>query len=1128
MSSSKTNFHQLVGIDVGENSVGLASIICDETGMPVAVPHLLTVIHDSGKDGMASGQTSTVSRKASGGTARRARTLLKNRRRRSRRLASELAARGYPIVPPESIKTYDEWRIRQALLAGPIADPLDSKRQLSIAIRHMANRRGWANAWISIDKYVWQEEPSKEFVQAVQQILDADRFGEIDRSQLRHQSDLAMLGLRTDERLRQRSTDYGKSPNAVRSESLLGLQRRADVVREWHQICRVQGLPDDEFLALARIAFGQERPKVPAENVGKDWLPGFKDHLRASIASLEHQEFQIRQTIADLRIREGGDEKRRLTIDEQHLIVDHLMGVTDASQAPTWAILAQDFLHISPRMLVHNEADQSLTGKAPVMRSITALWALPKKHPVIEWWRDNPTKRAAFIVWISDPADIVIDGLEEFEEFFETLGEKELEAVSKLKFPSGRSRHSLAALRMMAAELERSGDSYVEVRNRLFNNGDDLRPTERQTLDTAADHPTLQRVLPIVRRFLLGVDRNDSAPVDRVVVEHVRSSLLGFNARKEFIEVQRKNRNSRELARQEIAKAGLGIANPSEGEIKKFQALRRQNSTCLYCGAAIDWTNSQMDHIVPRKTGGNNTRANLIAVCVACNQAKGKRPFAVFANSGVRPSVGFDAAINRVEAMNHGEMDPRAFKHIKAEMKRRLKQTDEDEAIDERSLGSTAYAATDMVERIKNHYDDPTGKVAKVYNGRIVSEARRASGIDKRIQLRPGLDSKSRFDRRHHAVDAVVAALITPTVARVLAARSDLRDANRNTGSFMDWKEYEGADFVEQKHFREWKVRMAALVSLVEAKVAEDSVVVMQPVRYSASHSALHEDGRKSHSTKSVGAAWSPQERALIVDDRVYEQLSLGLAPGDVLPEDQARTLRLPSGQLLQGDGKVFIFPDTAARIALPNHSSAKLGSSIHHARLYRWRDQKGKAQAQWMRFWAADLYDLEGGTSGDLLTAPIRDNAKALRRSNVKLRQAFHRGEAEHVGTLMVGDEIYLEPSEWAGDNEPGRFLAEWPERHWRLAGLMSDIQFTLTPFMLSSEGAYLEGSNDPRAESGLVAVTELARKVISDRLIITSSALWNTKSTLVIRRTALGKRRDSTANGLPTTWSPYLAVHE
>lgn len=1112
-----------IGFDVGQNSVGSAAVEFDNDGMPVSVKRLLVTLHDSGKDSVESGQTASVSRKASGGAARRVRRLFRNRRRRVALLEAELANRGYPVPPREAPTTYGPWDARQQLIADFIDDTKQRQTVLSSAIRHMSNHRGWANAWVSLDSYLWSEEPTSEFKAAVAQVVDADQWGEIGQKSIRYQADLASFALDASARLRPRQP-------ATTAGHLLGTQRRADVVREWREICRVQQVPDEEFVALARIAFSQKKPHVPVERVGNDWLEGFRDKKRAAVASMEHQEFKIRQTVANLAIRETArsKERQRISADQQNLIVDHLMSVTDAKERPTWRDIAELFLDIPANLLVHYQPEEQLTGLAPVNSSVLELHSLHAKHPLIAWWINaSPDNRCEFMLFFGDSAgsgfsDTVAADL---ESLILDLDEKQQEQLTKLKFSSGRSAHSLEALRLMNAEMERIGDTYVEARNRLFGkDGGNVIPQDLEDLDTQADHPTLQRILPVVRRFLLAIERESGAP-DRVVIEHVRDAFLGFNAKQEASLRMIRLRRDRENAKRDIANAGLGVTaeNADQGMIRKFQALARQNCQCLYCGATPEWSGFEMDHIVSRASGGNSTRANLVAVCRECNAAKDKEPFARFAASGRRANVSLDGALQRVKEYQQGSLDRTQLKRLRAETGRRLKQTELDEPIDERSLASTAYAAVDMRRRIRSHYDEQVP--VDVYSGSIVSMARHASGIDKMIWLREGLDVKSRFDRRHHAIDAAVTLMLDPSVASTLAERDDLRREEMDTGKPTVWRDYEGSGPTQIDRFRHWKGAMQRLSELISKLVVSDEIVVMQPVRFSAHHAKLHLDGRSAHVRKSLGDDWAPEDLARIVDDRVYEAIAANVKPGESLPEAADRTIVLPNGLRLDADGEIFLFPDGAARHPLPNNSSSPLGATMHHIRLFRWTDAKGKLTAGVVRVWASDLYDLEDGIKGDLLTSPLRPSSRAVRRSKGSLQTAIWNDHAEHVGTFLIGDELELEPAEWFGDNEPGRFFAEYPERHWRLLGGMSDSQFTLGALVLSREGIAEPGStvNDRRK----VEVSQTVAKVLGDRLLISASALWSTPSTRVIRRTGFGTIRPEGTRGLPATWSPYDAVH-
>jgi CRISPR-associated endonuclease Csn1 len=369
--------------------------------------------------------------------------------------------------------------------------------------------------------------------------------------------------------------------------------------------------------------------------------------------------------------------------------------------------------------------------------------------------------------------------------------------------------------------------------------------------------------------------------------------------------------------------------------------------------------------------------------------------------------------------------------------------------------------------------------------------------------------------------------MLNPSVARTLAEREDMRNASRDTtgGTDKSWKDYQGSSEAAQTKYRKWLTDMDKLVDLVRAEIDADGIPVVSPVRYSAKHAKLHEDGRVAHATKRLGEAWTASERALIVDDRVYTDLSQGIAPDANLPVDESRTLKLPSGKMLDATGIVYLFPDTAARIALPGHSLSKLGQSIHHARVYRWDDAKGRRQAGVVRMWASDLYDLYGGIDGDVLTEPLKPESRAARRADMKVRQALETGKAELVGYIMPGDELVIDVADYVGDSDFPKFLSNWPEAHWRVAGLMSNNRMTINPYYLSGEG--IQTTVDAEPNPALVPVTAMEAKVISDRIPFSYSSLWGKKGNTIVRRTASGQVRIGTRSGLPSSWSPYLAVY-
>jgi 5-methylcytosine-specific restriction endonuclease McrA len=56
-------------------------------------------------------------------------------------------------------------------------------------------------------------------------------------------------------------------------------------------------------------------------------------------------------------------------------------------------------------------------------------------------------------------------------------------------------------------------------------------------------------------------------------------------------------------------------------KLSKREILRRDNYTCQYCGRHAAFMT--IDHVVPRRLGGQHSWENLVAACPACNHRKG-------------------------------------------------------------------------------------------------------------------------------------------------------------------------------------------------------------------------------------------------------------------------------------------------------------------------------------------------------------------------------------------------------------------------------------------------------------------------------------------------------------------------
>lgn len=60
-------------------------------------------------------------------------------------------------------------------------------------------------------------------------------------------------------------------------------------------------------------------------------------------------------------------------------------------------------------------------------------------------------------------------------------------------------------------------------------------------------------------------------------------------------------------------------------KFSRINIMVRDNFTCMYCGAKRVMSELNYDHVVPRFQGGQTNWTNIVAACLACNNAKGAR-----------------------------------------------------------------------------------------------------------------------------------------------------------------------------------------------------------------------------------------------------------------------------------------------------------------------------------------------------------------------------------------------------------------------------------------------------------------------------------------------------------------------
>lgn len=1085
-----------VGIDVGTHSIGFAAVETNEAGEPIALLNSMVLMHDSGLDPSQMKTAST--RLAESGVARRTRRLVRRRRKRLIALDRLIESLGWPIVEIPA-DPRDPWRVRAELAQTRITDPVEQKRKLSIAVRHIARHRGWRNPYSRVENLKTVTEPTEKFL-ALRAEFEKHLgvvFG-LDTT----------IGEMIAELISVAPTKKLRGEGGLISVQL----QQSDHANEILKIAKVQELDSETTAALIDAVFKAESPKgSAAKRVGKDPLPGQRSLPRASKASDAFQRYRIVSILANLRVREPGlSTTRRLTVDERAKAFDFLLNFKPTEE-PTWIDVAEA-IGVSRENLFGTAtptADGERASARPPVHKTDRDFRTFKLKAIAQWWPTaSQEARDAMTEALSNAGSFNENspGGVEVQELLSSLSDEETGKLDSLNIASGRAAYSEDSLRKITAQMLETEDDVHDARKHVFGVDDSWTPPA-EPINAPVGNPAVDRVLKGVARWLSAAEATWGAP-ERIVIEHVREAFVSEKMAREIDRDNNKRYENNKLLMQQIKEGTGAQGEVRRSDIIRYQAITRQNGKCLYCDGLISFQNAEMDHIVPRAgIGSNNKRSNLVAVCKRCNQSKGNKVFSTWAANEGKAFVSVEAAVERTK---HWLAEPGQSKkdHSKfiREVQERLSRKESEPEFDGRSMESVAWMASELRTRIHQHFK-LAGHETKVsvYRGALTSEARNAAGLSGRINFIGGGGKKTRLDRRHHAVDAAVITMIDDSVAKTLAERVELRNFQRIERSAETWKEHVGSTTAAKTNFLNWQKRMHSLSELISLALDNDRIPVTENLRLRLGNGAAHDDTIRPLTKLQLGDELSVEQ----IDRAASPALWIALTNHPDfdekagLPKDSNRRIRLHSNWLESTD-QIEFFGTGAAAIKVRG-GYAEIGGSIHHARVFRIDDGKKVTYAM-LRVFTTDLLRHR---HGDLFTAPIPPQSISMRTAEPKLRKAIQNGTATELGWLVTGDELVLDMSSFNSGKVSG-FLNEFPNQNrWILNGYDSPSILRLRPVIVASEGLSEENSDD----SFKIVDKPGWRPAVN--------VLFTNGKPTIVRRDSLGRPRFESNANLPVTWS-------
>lgn len=536
-----------VGVDVGTHSVGCCAIAVDPAGAPVRILSALSLIHDAGIG--EDGKEKATSRRELAGVARRARRLLRRRRKRLQQLDTLLVRLGYPIVDfAEQKDPYLVWRVR-AQLVQEVFPEKTRRYAISMALRHIARHRGWRNPYARTESLL-APAPESDFMRAMRKRV-MNTTGEVLDEGFTPGQAMAVVAL--NNRVAMRGPD-----------GVLGKLHQTDNANEIRRICKTQGVSEQECRELILAVFASESPRGSSRSrVASDPLPGQGDFLRAPKCDPEFQRFRVISIVANLRIAGRDGAQRPLLPRERKKVVTFLL--ESMSEDLAWGDVAERLgvRRQNLRGTASMTADGERASAQPPVDVTNQVMGSCRIKPLRLWWADaDAERRGAMVRYLYEGADD-----SECAEFLGSLSEEEQGKLDSIHLPAGRAAYSRESLALLSEQMLATDDDLHAARKHVFHVDDSWKPPA-EPVGAPVGNPSVDRTVKAVARFLNGVADVWGTP-EAIQIEHVRA---GFSSERTARELD--HDNNRRFRQNQTAVDDIKKAYGIQGEVRHSDVVR--------------------------------------------------------------------------------------------------------------------------------------------------------------------------------------------------------------------------------------------------------------------------------------------------------------------------------------------------------------------------------------------------------------------------------------------------------------------------------------------------------------------------------------------------------------------------
>lgn len=776
-----------LGIDLGTNSLGWAAIRLDAGGEPDGVLAAGSRIFSDGRE-PKSGASLAVNRRDARAMRRRRDRL----QQRQRALMKHLVADGlFPADPAErkALEQLDPFALRAHALDEALPLP-----HLGRAIWHLNQRRGFK----SNRKTDKPDDDAGKIATGVTRLetaiadSGARTFGEWLHGRRQPTEDHAeglsvRTRLRPEEGTDAKGTGYDFYPNRDL------IEEEFDAIWATQAPHHPQVLTPEVHDRLFEIVFHQRPLKTPP--IGTCTFGNGETRLAKA-----HPLFQRRRLLEEvnaLKIVRAGEVAQRLTPEQRDLLVLKLKDKAEVSFETLRKTLK---LGDDARFNKESENRTKLKGDevAAVMGGKTRFGT--------RWVHFSPDEQWAIIEKL-EAAESDADVATFRDWIIESYGlsAEAAKAVAAARLPQGHGRFGETVTRGLIDALTHDRDPdgrvivYSEAVERLglhhsdFRTGEihDSLPYYGEVLDRHVmpgtgnpDHPDDQRIgrltNPTVHIGLNQLRRTVNqliarfGPPAEIAVELARELKLTDEEKKKRNRENNENRLAAEKRSAKLEEIGQLDSGANRALLKLWEELNPGNvldRRCIYSGEQISIERLfsgevEIDHILPFTATLDDSNANKLVCIREANRFKRKRsPWEAWGDTPQWAEIAERAS--RLPKGKRWRFEPDAMARFSAEG-----------GFLARQLKDTQYLARLANDYLSALYPDTGEGSSKVWvsPGRLTEMVRRKLGLNDLLpdhNYAGGADQpKNRLDHRHHAIDAIVIAIVDRGMLNAIARAS--------------------------------------------------------------------------------------------------------------------------------------------------------------------------------------------------------------------------------------------------------------------------------------------------------------------------------------------------------------------